>query len=79
MRRTVLLVTGLFMAAAVLLPSVAFAGNSSDTGSGVAGSVSGDGASLPFTGLNILYVVVAGLALVGVGVALRRRGSRDAG
>jgi len=85
MRRSILLVIGLFVAAAVLIPSVALAGNSSATpatpGGGVAGTSGTAGVSggaLPFTGLNLVYVLAAGLALIGLGIALRRRSGRSA-
>ena len=78
MRRVLVLVAG--MAAALALPAVAFAENmSSAPGDGttaqdavLSGEVSSSG-SLPFTGLNLALIVVAGLALVATGLLLRRR------
>lgn len=59
------------------LPAAAFGANPSDPG-GVAGqtqeliTVQGGG-GLPFTGLDLVLVVVGGLALLATGMLLRRR------
>jgi hypothetical protein len=80
LRRFVVLGIG----AMLVVPSVALAGNTSDTsgvlgasGSGSGGALSESGGALPFTGLNLALIIVAGLALVATGVLLRRRGSTE--
>lgn len=59
--------------AALALPATALAGNPS-TGDvlSVSGSAGGGG-SLPFTGMNLAFVVAAGLGLLLLGFVLRRR------
>lgn len=75
----------LAVAALVAAPS-AFAqtqGDGYDGSGGVLGSVgggsAGGGGSLPFTGLDLLFVILAGLALVTIGIVMRMRraGSAD--
>lgn len=49
------------------------AGTGTDTASGVAGTqTASDGGSLPFTGLDLALIALAGGALVVVGVGMRR-------
>jgi hypothetical protein len=50
------------------------AGTGTDTASGVAGTqtTASDGGSLPFTGLDLALIALAGGALVAVGVGMRR-------
>jgi hypothetical protein len=42
------------------------------TPSGTASTPSGTTSTLPFTGIDLAYVLIGGLALVGVGMAVRR-------
>ena len=76
--------------AALAVPATAFAGNPSDGGAlGVSGGVGGPteaagnvgGAAvsngLPFTGLDLGLVIGVGLALVVLGVLLRRRSAHS--
>lgn len=61
-------------------PSAALAGNPSDTGgaAGVQGTLSsGGGGNLPFTGLNIAVIAIAGVLLIGAGMLMRRRGASE--
>ena len=46
-----------------------------DAQDGVAAGVVDSGGTLPFTGLNLVFIVIGGLALLAVGVLLRRRGA----
>jgi hypothetical protein len=39
--------------------------------------LSESGGALPFTGLNLALIILAGLALVATGVLLRRRGATE--
>ena len=78
------ILVGLGLIATLVLPTAAFAGNTSDTsgalgssGSGSGGALSESGGALPFTGLNLALIILAGLALVVTGVLLRRRGSTE--
>jgi hypothetical protein len=75
-------------AVALIMTSTAFAGSpaedvyggvAGDIQSGVASGVGGanpDG-SLPFTGLNLWLIVVGAIALIAVGLLLRRRAPRE--
>lgn len=65
---------------ALSLPAVALAENMSSTPSdgtaaqqAVASGEVTSGGALPFTGLNLALIVIAGLALVAAGLLLRRR------
>jgi hypothetical protein len=78
------LLIGLGLIATLVLPTAAFAGNQSDTsgvlgasGSGSGGALSESGSALPFTGVNLALIIIAGLVLVGTGLLLRRRGSTE--
>jgi hypothetical protein len=61
----------------LVVPAVAFGGNQSSTpsdGGSAQGALSSGGeGSLPFTGLNLALIVLAGVALVATGLLLRRR------
>jgi hypothetical protein len=63
--------------AALALPATALAGNPS-TGDvlSISGSTGGGG-SLPFTGLNLAFIVAAGVGLLLLGFVLRRRTSNE--
>lgn len=72
------------LATLLAIPAVAFAGDPSNgPGSGgeaqgavESGVVSGGTqGALPFTGLNLALIVIAGVALVATGLLLRRRSS----
>ncbi len=78
MRKLILIVT---LVAALAVPSTAFAQDSGDGYSNVAGITSGNGpsstvtttnSSLPFTGLDLGIVLGAGVLLLGAGLVLRR-------
>jgi hypothetical protein len=73
---------GIAALALMLAPSAAAAGNSTLHGyGGSAGSVQGTvqkSGTLPFTGLSLVAVVVAGLVLVAIGVLIRRVGRPSA-
>jgi hypothetical protein len=78
------ILVGLGLIATLVLPTAAFAGNTSDTsgvlgssGSGSGGALSESGGALPFTGLNLALIILAGLALVATGVLLRRRSATE--
>ena len=61
----------------LVIPAVAMAGNQSgtpgDAGSAQGALSSGGSGSLPFTGLNLALIVLAGAALIATGFVLRRR------
>jgi hypothetical protein len=79
------LLFGVGLLVTLVLPSVALAGtNPSDTsgvlgssGSGSGGALSESGGALPFTGLNLALIILAGFALVATGLLLRRRSSSE--
>ena len=77
-------------AVALMVAPAAMAGAdpSSSVYSGVAGNVQNDvasgalgaspaGGALPFTGLNLALIVIGGVALVAMGLVLRRRSAAD--
>ena len=74
------------LAALAVVPA-AFAGNdpTASTYGGSAGNVQqdlasgslGSGSSLPFTGMNLVLIALAGVALIATGVLLRRRASKS--
>jgi hypothetical protein len=78
---------GIVLAAALTWTSVALAGEPGaeihgGTAGGLGGAVGGTGTgsgALPFTGLDLALVVLAGVALVGLGLALRRTTRASAG
>jgi hypothetical protein len=78
--RRIVVLLGLL--ATLVFPAVALAGNQSATlgdGGGAQGALSGGGeGTLPFTGLNLVLIVLAGIALIGTGVLLRRRSGSGA-
>jgi hypothetical protein len=85
MKRRILAFSSAIVGAAYLAP-VLWAGNESnpvDQGGQVAGGLSGasngGGGSLPFTGLNLAFLIVGGLVLIATGLLLRRRRSGAAG
>ncbi len=73
MKRLIVFVSG--VAATLAVPTVALAENMSSTPSKgtVAQQAVGGTGSLPFTGVNLALVLIAGLALVATGFMLRRR------
>lgn len=78
LRRWCVIGTGTLLTLAAAPP--AFAGSPDDSVyGGVAGNIQGDVAgsqpagNLPFTGLNLALILIGGVALVGIGVLLRRR------
>ena len=50
-----------------------YGGFAGDVQDGVASGVLGQGDTLPFTGLNLVLIVLAGLSLIATGLLLRRR------
>jgi hypothetical protein len=53
-----------------------------DAGGGIEGDIAGAGSaggSLPFTGLDLAFIVIGGLALLAVGVLLRLRSRPERG
>jgi hypothetical protein len=73
MKRLLVLVSGI--AATLAAPTVALAENMSSTrskGAVAQQAVAGTG-SLPFTGVNLALILIAGIALVATGVLLRRK------
>lgn len=73
MKRLLVFVSG--VAATLAVPTVALAENMSSTpskGTVAQQAVAGTG-TLPFTGVNLALILIAGIALVATGVLLRRR------
>jgi hypothetical protein len=70
---------GAFLTGALVFAPLAFAQQPSSglgAGGGVQGAVgggaAGGGGSLPFTGLDLAFLVIGGLTLLAVGASLRR-------
>jgi hypothetical protein len=68
----------LLLLCTLVLPAVALAGDRvSNTGGQAVGGTGGTGqasAALPFTGLDLTLIILAGVALMIAGLVIRRRG-----
>ncbi len=69
-RRTLIALAGV---AALALPATALAGNPSTGDVLSVSGTTGGGGSLPFTGMNLVFILAAGVGLLLLGIVLRRR------
>jgi hypothetical protein len=80
MTRFRLVVLGL-LAGTLLVPAAAFAGADPSAtpadGGAVQGQLSSNSGALPFTGMNLVYILAGGALLIATGLVLRRRASSD--